>query len=276
MAEHPIVDDLSFGIPPLDHFIATLVDDAGALSQTTKLALAVASFALFFSEFLVLRVVLKHVWPAAQPTLQFANRFTAMTHGVIITLLAAILCWDAPVPHGFGLSNTPEQDFVFCVSLGYFANDQLSMSLFGLEDDAGGTLLHHASSLLVLIYTLISGQSGCELLRAAFLLEATNPNLHIRWMLRSFNMSTSAVYMANDAMFMVLFTLFRVVVGLPLTYLTVSDPGVSMFVKISALGMQGVSLFWFFTIMRKTLKIVKRLIAKQPKVKKADRKKKKN
>merc|ERR1711934_233215 len=102
--------------------------------------------------------------------------------------------------------------------------------------------------MLGLAYGAIQGVSGRELVMCVFLMELSSPWLHVRFMLKELEQKrlfrSPALTALSDVCFAGSFIGARFGLGFPLTYYVVASPSVDPVVKLGALGIAGVSLFW--------------------------------
>lgn len=85
---------------------------------------------------------------------------------------------------------------------------------------------------------------GCLLL-----MEVSNPCMHTIQLLKELGRSDSALAVANQLLFAVLFFVCRLVVGPVVVYATVTSPTTPLIVKSGGAGILIVSLIWFRKIV---------------------------
>ena len=117
-----------------------------------------------------------------------------------------------------GTKNTPAQTYCMAVSLSYFIYDCL-YCIVTFEFDA---VVHHIFTIGGLTSGVVNQKSGVELVGCLFLMEVSNPSLHLRSLLREMRMKDSMFSTLNDLLFAGLFLVCRLVLGPPLVYKTLT------------------------------------------------------
>ncbi|KAE9600116.1 putative TRAM/LAG1/CLN8 domain-containing protein [Lupinus albus] len=91
----------------------------------------------------------------------------------------------------------------------------------------------------------------------------SSPFLHLRELLKELGYRDSPLNLVADFLFAAIFTIARMLAGPYVTYVTLSANN-PFLIKVMALGLQLVSAFWFFKIVR----MVKYKLTKIPKYEK--------
>jgi hypothetical protein len=84
------------------------------------------------------------------------------------------------------------------------------------------------------------------------LMELSNPFMHARELLKELNLKDTSYSFLNDVCFASVFTFARMIVGPFVVFFTVQADG-SPAVKVGAVGIQLVSILWFWRIARMVL-----------------------
>ena len=132
------------------------------------------------------------------------------------------------------------------VSLGYLLYD-FFVCLF-IEDDIT-THLHHIASICGLVLGSIYRKGGAELLLCLFIAEATNPMQHMHYIMKELKYKGPLANL-NDLLFAIIFFVARMCFGPVLVWRTVNSPTSPLFVKISGVALEVVSVFWFTKIYK--------------------------
>ncbi|OIW03509.1 hypothetical protein TanjilG_31022 [Lupinus angustifolius] len=88
-----------------------------------------------------------------------------------------------------------------------------------------------------------------ELVAALWVSEMSSPFLHLREHLKELGYRDSPLNLVVDFLFAAIFTIARMLAGPYVTYVTLSASN-PLLIKAMALGLQLVSAFWFFKIVR--------------------------
>jgi hypothetical protein len=189
-------------------------------------------------------------------TAGFSNRVVSLLHAIVAIFMCArcLPTWGALLENVGGM-NTTEHLECMTLSLSYFVYD----FLYCLLDNDVENVIHHLFTIGGLASGVITGRSGPELVGCLFLMEVSNPSLHLRTLLREMNMKDSVLATLNDLTFALLFLFCRLIVGPPLVYKTVVNESNTYIVKIGALGILIVSLMWGWKIIMMIVRNVRKL-----------------
>ena len=190
-------------------------------------------------------------------TPNFSNRIVSIVHAI-----AAIYYSVQTFENGFaslfenvGGANTKPQALCMAVSLSYFIYDLCYCAMVGERE----SVVHHLFTIAGLASGLLNGKSGAELVGCLFLMEVSNPSLHLRDILREMKLKDGPIGSANDLFFAVAFLVCRLVIGPFIVYETVMCPHNELVVKLGGLGILVVSVMWSVKIVKMIAKEVKKL-----------------
>ncbi|THU52990.1 hypothetical protein C4D60_Mb10t09730 [Musa balbisiana] len=112
--------------------------------------------------------------------------------------------------------------------------------------------VHHIVGIVGIAAGLAYGMCGSEMVAAMWLTEISSPFLHMRELLKELGYRDTNLTLAFDILFAAIFSLARMVGGPYLTYVTLTAD-YPLLIKAMALGLQLVSAFWFYKILRMIL-----------------------
>ncbi|CAL9100825.1 unnamed protein product [Musa textilis] len=119
--------------------------------------------------------------------------------------------------------------------------------------------VHHIVGIVGITAGLAYGMCGSEMVAAMWLTEISSPFLHMRELLKELGYRDTNLTLAFDILFAAIFSLARMVGGPYLTYVTLTAD-YPLLIKAMALGLQLVSAFWFYKILRMVrYKVAKRM-----------------
>lgn len=192
----------------------------------------------------------------------FSNRAVSLVHCAMALALCSLSIqdWSDPLAK-IGQPNSPEQMRLIVVSLAYFLYDFVCC-LFERPVD-WVISIHHVFSVLGFAFGIYAGTCGAELVACLWLMELSNPCMHVRELFKELRMKDSAAALANDLLFALCFTLGRIIIGPYVTYKTLVAAS-PVGVKMGAVGIQVISLFWFSKIIQVALYKAGKLKKKQP------------
>ena len=116
-----------------------------------------------------------------------------------------------------GGANTEPQTLCMAVSLSYFIYDLVYCSIMGEIE----SVFHHMFTIGGLASGVLNGKSGAELVACLFLMEVSNPSLHLRTLLIEVGLKNSTLFSVNNLLFALAFLVCRLVISPPLVYKTV-------------------------------------------------------
>ena len=126
--------------------------------------------------------------------------------------------------------------------------------------DSFMSVVHHMFTMGGLASGVLNGRSGAELVACLFLMEVSNPSLHLRTVFIEMGLKTSMLASINSLVFALMFLVCRLVIGPPLVWKTLASPDNDYIVKAGGFGILAVSVFWGMSIIRIIVKEVKKLM----------------
>ncbi|CAN4105269.1 unnamed protein product [Withania somnifera] len=156
----------------------------------------------------------------------FCNRLVSTVHASLAVTLASLSVQDWSCPLGpFASQSSPKQRKALTVTVAYLIYDFVCC-LFDNQVKIDN-LIHHLS------YNLVN----------------SSPFLHLRELLKELGYRDTDLNFAADVLFAVIFSVARMIGGPYLSYVTLSADN-PIIIKAMALGLQLVSAFWFYKIVR--------------------------
>ena len=148
-----------------------------------------------------------------QDELDVRNRVVSIAHGLFLCFACGyefFFLMDYKDPNkamtlaaACGEPNNNFENFIFTMSSAYFLYDFLAMAYYNLLDWA--MTVHHFASIIGMMLTLFSGNSGYLLICGMFIGEVSNAFMHVRVILRHFKMRYTLAYEASEISFLVLY-----------------------------------------------------------------------
>lgn len=187
----------------------------------------------------------------------FCNRLVSLMHvGVALWMASAsVKDWRHPL-QPLASPSSPLQIRALAVSLSYFIYD-FFCCLFDSHISVSNCI-HHTVSILGLLGGISYGVCGTELVGSLLLTEISSPFLHMRELLKELGYKDTNLNLINDICFAFIFTFARLIIAPYLTFATLKANN-PFIIKGTALGLQVVSIFWFYKIVRMVYyKLVKR------------------
>ncbi|KDP38556.1 hypothetical protein JCGZ_04481 [Jatropha curcas] len=189
---------------------------------------------------------------------EFCNRLVSTIHATLGVTLASLSVqdWRCPVCP-LASESSPRQMRTLAISVSYLIYDMICC-FFDKKFNLDNTI-HHLVSIVGLVAGLAYQKCGSEMVAALWITEISSPFLHLREGLKELGYRDTDFNLAADILFAVVFSLARMVGGPYLTYVTLTAKN-PIIIKAMALGLQLVSAFWFYKIVR----MVKYKLAKKP------------
>merc|ERR1711915_113282 len=178
----------------------------------------------------------------------FWNRVVSLIHVAVALWLCSVSVedWKHPL-QPLASPAAPLQIRALSMSLSYFIYD-FSCCLFDSSISVSNCI-HHLVSILGLGVGVVYATCGSELTGCLWLMEISNPFMHMRELLKELGYKDSRLSLLNDICFAFIFTLARLMVGPYLVYLTITANN-PLIVKVTSVGLQVVSIFWFYKIAK--------------------------
>ncbi|XP_061356319.1 uncharacterized protein LOC133300749 isoform X2 [Gastrolobium bilobum] len=188
----------------------------------------------------------------------FCNRVVSTIHATLAVTLATLSVedWKCPICP-LAAKSSHRQMQVLAVSLSYLIYD-LVCCFFGERVNLDN-IIHHFVSIVGLGAGLCYQKCGSEMVGAIWVTEMSSPFLHMRELLKELGYRDTLLNLTADILFAAIFIFARMLVGPCITYLTLSANN-PLLIKAMGLGLQLVSTFWFFKILR----MMKHKLTKRP------------
>ena len=235
--------------PPLPETVMALLTRVKYAKEMTNWT------AGWFVLFLVCRLVFfrKH-------THDFSNRVVSIIHAVV-AIYYSYICFEngfGGMFQNIGGANTEPQQLCMAVSLSYFVYDLVYCSIQGELE----SVFHHFFTIGGLASGVLNGKSGSELCACLFLMEVSNPSLHLRTLLLEMGLKNTTIFSINNLLFAFVFLVCRLVIGPPLVWKTITCPDNEFIVKLGGFGILAVSIMWGWRIVMMFVKEAKKLLGK--------------
>ncbi|KAL2249783.1 transmembrane protein 136 isoform X1 [Sesamum indicum] len=192
-------------------------------------------------------LVTRKVFP--KRSYDFCTRIVSSVHASLAVVLASrsVQDWSCPLCP-LASRSSPKQMEALAVTVGYLIYD-LVCCLFDKQVFMLDNTIHHLVSIVGLVAGLAYQRCGTEMVGALWITEISSPFLHLREMLKEVGYRDTHLNLAADIAFALIFSMARMIGGPYLTYVTLSAPN-PLLIKAMALGLQLVSAFWFYKIVR--------------------------
>nr|GLL48833.1 transmembrane protein 136-like [Ipomoea trifida] len=220
---------------------------------------AIKTVALSSVSWATLFVVTTKVLP--KRSFDFRSRIVATFHAFLAITLASLSVqdWSCPLCP-LATKPSPQQNQALAITTGYMIYDLMCCVYHHQQKTED--LVHHLVTILGLGAGLAYQRCGSEMVGALWVSEISGPFLHLRELLKELGYRDTALNLAVDICFAVIFSLSRMIGGTYLTYLTVSNEN-PILIKAMSVGLLSVSAFWFYKIVRMVIyKLSKRSKAK--------------
>ncbi|KAJ3694301.1 hypothetical protein LUZ60_009781 [Juncus effusus] len=178
----------------------------------------------------------------------FCSRIVSTMHATVAVCMAflSVQDWTCPVCP-LASKSSPSQMKALALTLSYMIYDLLC-TIYG-DNFTMDNAIHHLVSIIGIGAGLVYQKCGSEMIASLFITEISTPFLHMREILKEFGIKDTDLNLLVDVLFGVIFSLARMVGGPYLTYVTLTAHN-PFLIKAMALGLQLVSAFWFYKILR--------------------------
>ncbi|XP_023545988.1 transmembrane protein 56-B-like [Cucurbita pepo subsp. pepo] len=180
---------------------------------------------------------------------EFCNRLVSTLHACLAVTLASISVqnWRCPICP-LASQASPFQMQTLAVTCSYLIYDMVCCH-FDKKVNVDNAI-HHLVCIVGIAAGFAYQKCGSEMVAALCITEISSPFLHLREILKEIGYRGTDLNLAADIGFAVIFSFGRMVGGPYLTYMTLSATGVPLLIKAMALGLQLVSAYWFYKIVR--------------------------
>ncbi|KAJ3700701.1 hypothetical protein LUZ61_004406 [Rhynchospora tenuis] len=176
------------------------------------------------------------------------NRIISTLHAVVAVALASLSIKDWTCPFcPLASSSSPAQMKTLGVTLAYLIYDLIFTVLY--KHCTLDNALHHIVSIIGLGAGLAYQKCLWELVASLWITEISSPFLHARDILKEFGIRDTDLNLLMDVLFAVTFSVARMVGGPYIVYVTLTADN-PFLIKAMALGLQFVSVFWFYKILK--------------------------
>ncbi|KAK8479509.1 hypothetical protein V6N12_016072 [Hibiscus sabdariffa] len=166
----------------------------------------------------------------------FCTRIVSTIHAISAVILASLSVEDWSCPRQ-----------ALAATLGYFIYDLICCFLGGGSNFDNS--FHHLVCIVGIGAGFAFGKCGSEQVATLFILESSTPFLHVRELLKELGYRDTNLNLAADITFALIFSVARMVGGPYLLFVTLSANN-PMLIKAMAVGLQLVSAFWFYKIVK--------------------------
>jgi hypothetical protein len=193
-------------------------------------------------------------------TAENSNRVVSLVHAVIGFIWPLFVIEWTSLRANIGSPTTDTQLNVLRCSLGYFVYDMFCC--FAIELTTTGidvaTAFHHLVTIVGMTVGVFQKISGHELVLCLIMMEASNPCMHARYILRELKLGKSGIAQLNDVLFACTFLLCRNILGTPVVWWTLTSPSPPLLVKAGSVGIALVSWFWAHKLVAMILRKIKK------------------
>ncbi|KAH9625401.1 hypothetical protein KSS87_008191 [Heliosperma pusillum] len=210
------------------------------------------------------RSIHAHKWSHQGVNLIAASWLVSTTHASLaVTLsLLSVQDWSCPVCP-YASQSTLKQKQTLAITVGYLIYDSVCSHFDERSTSNLDNIIHHLVSIIGLGAGLAYQKCGAEMAATIFITEISSPFLHLRELLKELGYKDTDLNLAADVLFALIFSVARMIGGPYLAYVTLTADN-PLLIKTMASGLQLVSAFWFYKILR----MVKNKFTKRATVKK--------
>ncbi|KAK8551828.1 hypothetical protein V6N12_040450 [Hibiscus sabdariffa] len=163
----------------------------------------------------------------------FCTRIVSTIHAISAVILASLSVqdWSCPVCP-LASASSPKQACAKQIGGSSFDNS-----------------FHHLVCIVGIAAGFAFGKCGSEQVATLFILESSTPFLHARELLKELGYRDTNLNLAADITFALIFSVARMVGGPYLLFVTLTTNN-PILIKVMAVGLQLVSAFWFYKIVK--------------------------
>ena len=141
------------------------------------------------------------------------NRIVCFAHGLFCIFYSAYrLTWEME----YGETNSKYENTMVAISMAYFFFDIFAMILLNTYD--AFFLVHHFTVLSGMYISLLTNIAATDIMAGLFISEVSNPFMHIKEILKLYDLTSTRFFLWNEISFYVIYLIFRIPVGIPIVY----------------------------------------------------------
>ena len=141
------------------------------------------------------------------------NRIVSFAHGLFVICYSTYrLTWEME----YGETNYKYENTMINISMGYFFYDTFAMILLNTHDTF--ILVHHSIVVSGIYVCLLTNIAATDIMAGFFISEVSNPFMHIKEILKAYDLTSTRFFLWNEISFYVIYLIFRIPVGIPLVY----------------------------------------------------------
>jgi len=158
------------------------------------------------------------------------NRYVSIIHAVLIFSLSItdLLCYQKDE---CGQTNTNFQNYILLTTCSYFFYDLIACDLLKISDTE--MVLHHLSCIIGSYLSVSYNSTASEIIRALVVTEISCPVMHLRMILKNYDLKHTYSHLILDYVYMVIYLCARMIYGTKVIYFTVFCYDNLLIVKIT-------------------------------------------
>ena len=146
------------------------------------------------------------------------NRYVSIIHAVLIFSLSItdLLYYQKDE---CGQTNTTFQNYILLTTFSYFLYDMIACFLLNISDIE--MVLHHLSCIIGSYLSVSYNSTASEIIRALVVTEISCPVMHLRMILKNYDLKHTYSHLVLDYIYMILYLCARMIYGTKNIYFTV-------------------------------------------------------
>jgi hypothetical protein len=158
------------------------------------------------------------------------NRYVSIIHAVLIFWLSIFdtLYYQKDE---CGQTNTEFQNYILLTTFSYFLYDLIACIILNISDKE--MVLHHISCIVGSYMGVSYNNSANEMIRALVVTEISCPIMHLRMILKNYDLKHTMIHLVLDYTYMILYLIARMIYGSKNAYFTLFCLDNLLLVKIT-------------------------------------------
>jgi len=158
------------------------------------------------------------------------NRYVSIIHALVIFGLS-IIDTIYYQKDQCGQTNTDFQNYILLTTFSYFLYDMIACIILNISDKE--MVLHHLSCIIGSYVGVSYNNSANEMIRALVVTEISCPIMHIRMILKNYDLKHTMIHLVLDYSYMIIYLIARMGYGTKVIYFTVFCPDNLLIVRIT-------------------------------------------
>ena len=180
-----------------------------------------------------------HINISRKSLLDLRKRVVSVSHGLFSLWYSITVIMQGDE---LGSHITDFQEICLTISAGYFIYDTVVLYMSDLHETP--IMIHHIFGAFISLYCAHVEKGSSDLIYSIFVLECTNPFLHLKDTLKILNQQDTKVYLIAELTYFFCYFVSRLGLGLPLLYYLICKEDATLALRLSSVVFALLVFYW--------------------------------